>query len=379
MTWNLRPHVALLATTLLWGCASGPTHVTPPAPTPPPAPEASRAPTVQRNLGPWTEPEIVAESQRRWTGVAVALDGRLIVNYPRWSDDVPTSVAVLGPDGTPTPFPDAAWNGWEPGDDPGARWVCVQSVVVDAQGRLWVLDPGNPKFAGVVEGAPKLVRFDSIEPGAEPQQVIRFAAPTITARSYLNDVRFDLDRGRAYLTDSGDGALIVVDLRTGESRRVLDGHESTEADPITLTIGGKPFDRSVHADGIAVDLLAGWVYYQPLTSRTLYRVRLSALANPSLSDAALGAQVEEVGETGASDGLLFHHGAVWLTSLELDAIRTIGGPMQAPLVVARDPRIAWPDSFAKGPDGSIYFTTAQIHLGDAVTEPFRIWRVSPTR
>ncbi|MEL6178480.1 MAG: L-dopachrome tautomerase-related protein [Myxococcota bacterium] len=368
----------VMAVWMMASCSATPEIIeTPSRPTPPPVPEPSSDHAATPSTFAWSAPTIVAESDRRWTGLAVADDGRLIVNYPRWSDDVPISVAVLDAQGKPTPFPNADWNRWAPGDDPAARWVCVQSVVVDARGDLWVLDPGNPKFAGVIEGAPKLVRFDLSTPDADPKQVIRFAAPQITAQSYLNDIRFDREREVAYMTDSGDGALLVVDLKTGTARRLLDGHRSVEAESTTLTIGGKPFATPVHADGIALDIEGGWLYYQALTGRTLYRVPTRALLDPYATDGAIAEQLTVVGKTGASDGLLFHQGRVWLTSLELDAIRTVGGPSEEPLVVARDPRIAWPDSFAAGPDGAVYFTTAQIHLGDAVTEPFRIWRIPP--
>ena len=57
--------------------------------------------------------EVVASSTRLWTGVAVSREGRVFVNYPRWSDDVPLSVAELK-DGEPVAFPSAEWNRWAP-------------------------------------------------------------------------------------------------------------------------------------------------------------------------------------------------------------------------------------------------------------------------
>ena len=44
------------------------------------------------------------------------------------------------------------------------KFVCVQSVVVDDTGALWVLDTGNPGMNGTLAGAPKLVKID---PGFE--------------------------------------------------------------------------------------------------------------------------------------------------------------------------------------------------------------------
>lgn len=329
-------------------------------------------------------PEVVAESERRWTGIAVMPDGTIFVNYPRWSDDVPISVAVLDEDGQPQPFPDAAANGWTPGDAPRDPWVCVQAVYADSTGRLWVVDASNPGFGGVVEGGAKLCLFSRPLESNRINGRIGFGAEDITSASYLNDVRVDVERGYAYMTDSGDGALLVVPItseaaRRGEpERRVLDDHPSTSAESIVLDVQGVPFDNPVHADGIALDVENDVVYFQALTGRTMYRVSGAALRDSELSAEALAAQVEVVGETGASDALLYSDGHVYVSALERDAILAVPvyeGADPTPIVVAQGPEISWPDSFAMGPDGDLYFTTAQIHRGDDPVGPFRIWRI----
>ena len=106
----------------------------------------------------------VVQSPRQWTGIAVMPDERVFVNFPRWSDDVPVSVAeLLLRDGSVRPFPNSEWNEWNGGarGGPEYRFVCVQSVVADRKGYLWVLDSGNPCLAGVIPGAPKLLKFDT--------------------------------------------------------------------------------------------------------------------------------------------------------------------------------------------------------------------------
>lgn len=89
--------------------------------------------------------------------MTVSAQGRVFVNFPFWSDDHTISVAEIV-DGKPKPFPDDAWNARD--SPPGGRWVCVQSVVVDNQDGLWVLDPASPKTEAVVPGGPKLVKID---------------------------------------------------------------------------------------------------------------------------------------------------------------------------------------------------------------------------
>ena len=50
--------------------------------------------------GPLT---LVAQFDHQVTGVAVTDDGRRFVNFPRWTDDAPISVAEVLPDGAIKP------------------------------------------------------------------------------------------------------------------------------------------------------------------------------------------------------------------------------------------------------------------------------------
>lgn len=328
------------------------------------------------------ELSIVAEDAGLWTGVAVSARERIFLNYPRWSDAVEVSVVELMPDGRLVPYPPGDWNTWTGSEDPAERFVCVQSVHVDAKDRLWILDPANPSFGGVVAGGPKLVEVDLRRD--KVVRVIPVPGEVAPRDSYLNDIRVDVDREVAYITDSGIGAIVVVDLETGASRRLLDRHESTLSEDIVLTIGGREWllpDGSrpqVHADGLALSPDNAWLYYQALTARSLYRIPTAYLL-ADLPAAEVEAAVEFVVESGASDAIISDPwGNIYLTSLEHDAIRRVtpGGRVET---IVQSPRISWPDSFAWGPDGSLYFTTAQIHEGPNPPAPYRLWKIAPVR
>ena len=169
----------------------------------------------------------VATSPCRWNGVAVSQDGRIFVSMPRWTSDDTISVGEILADGSIRAFPGGDWNTWHPErspESPGSRFVSVNAAFTDSAGDLWVVDLGTLGFgadATVVPDGPKLVQFDPV--ARNVRQVYGLGEEIAPQGSYLNDVR--VGRHHAYLTELGKGAIIVIELRSGAARRVLEGHE----------------------------------------------------------------------------------------------------------------------------------------------------------
>lgn len=92
------------------------------------------------------------------TGVTVAADGRIFINFPRWGDEVPFTVGEIR-NGHVVPYPDAAINEFD-ASRPGETLGSVQSVVVDPANRLWILDTAAPQFSPPIPGGAKLVAVD---------------------------------------------------------------------------------------------------------------------------------------------------------------------------------------------------------------------------
>ena len=231
------------------------------------------------------------------TGVTVSHKGRIFVNFPRWGDDVPFTVAeIVG--GKAVAYPNAEVNDWPGRSKPNpnafadrqadqAHFVSVQSVVVDPDDRLWALDTGAPLLKNIVPDGPKLICVDL----ASNRIVKTILLPPASAgmNSYMNDVRFDLSVGErgsqdpetavgskpapnpdapakdamhpaaarspsqasadqvygtAYITDSsseGPNAIVVVDLATGKSFRRLNQHSSViSEDGFLMFAEGQP-------------------------------------------------------------------------------------------------------------------------------------------
>jgi sugar lactone lactonase YvrE len=339
--------------------------------------------------------EQVASFEHQVTGVAVSQDGRIFVNFPRWTEDAPVSVAEVMKDGSIKPYPDQRWNEWRNAKkdemSPQDHWVCVQSVVADQQGNLWVLDPAAPAQDKVVAGGPKLVKIDL--KANQPSQTVFFDESVAPQGSYLNDVCFSPDGRHAYITDSGvKGALVVVDLQSGKARRVLDGHPSTQAEKaVQVKADGqvlrRPDGRGVEfaADGVALTPDGRHLYWQAIKGKTLYRIATAALDDAQASDRDIAAKVETVGENGVADGLLITRRGdrMIVTAPEEDAlkVRLLSGQGSRPTVLVQDKQLRWPDSLAEGPDGMLYFTTSRIqdsatYKPDAPKSlPTQLWRI----
>lgn len=329
-------------------------------------------------------------ADRQITGLAVSPQGRVFVNLPRWASDTDVSVGEVV-DGVIRAYPDAEWNGWRNAEEksPGDHFVCVQSLVFDPQGFLWVLDSASPAMEGPIKGAPKLVKIDVSADAVV--DVLAFDDAVAPPGSYLNDVRFSPDGRFAYMTDSGvKGALVVADLRAKTAWRVLDGHPSTQAEPdVTPAVNGAPLRRpdgrkaKFAADGIALSADARTLYWQATTGETLYAVPTAALQD---STAARDAQeqVAKVGRTNVADGLWIDAaGRFYVTNPGDSSVEQADAPGGELRTLARDPeRLIWPDTFSQGPDGAIWFITS--HISDmpwfkpgATTTPSQIWKLEP--
>ena len=303
------------------------------------------------------------------TGIAVSQEGRLFINFPRWNDTHTYSVVEILPDGTSIPYPNKEWNWWDAKTSLTSKkhFVCVQSVYIDTENFLWILDPASPYFSGVIDEGAKLVKVNLATD--KVVDIIYFDESIAPEDSYLNDIRVDTEDQFAYITDSGRGAIIVVNLTTHHARRILDSHHSTTANPdIKLVIEDTPFlDANgsvpqIHSDAIALDAENEYLYFQALTGNTLYRFNTDYLKDETIHKLELDMRVKRYAQNIVVDGIVMdHNNNIYLTALEQNAIIRFNNTLTISKILIQDDRISWPDSVCISPDGFLYFTISQIH------------------
>jgi sugar lactone lactonase YvrE len=327
------------------------------------------------------------------TGVAVSSKGRIFVCFPRWEDPVRYTVAEVK-DGVAVPYPGDFVNQGQTPD----QLVSVQSVVVDPQDRLWLLDTGSVNFGPVQPRAAKLVGIDLKTDRVF--KTVHFSEDVVLPTTYLNDVRFDLRWGRelAFITDSsvkGPNAIIVVDLQHDRAWRKLDGHWSTQPDAdFSAAVEGRTVEKrpapgqvepfAIGSDGIAIT--EDRLFFCPLTSRRLHAVSLDALVDEDKTDEQVAATLETWQREFASDGLESDaEGKIYLTDWEHGAVRTFDPHAEENArfqTLVKTPDLLWPDTLCLARDGRLYITASQLHRQPSFHEgrdlrqrPFRLFAI----
>ncbi|MCC8407907.1 major royal jelly family protein [Mucilaginibacter sp. UR6-1] len=307
---------------------------------------------------------------RRAIGVKVSADNRLFVSFPNRGASYKYGLVEIR-NGREVPFPDDTWN-TSIGDN-SSYFVSVQDLYIDTDDKLWVLD-SKPSSGGSIfgnnggmpaQGYFKLVKIDLKTNSVD--KVYTFD-DLDKARSGLNDIRIDTEKGLGYLSDPGQAAIVVLDLISGKTRTVLKKQPSTLADTSVVLKydgvemrdkDGKPFRSNVN--GIALTKDNKYFYFKPINQEYLYRIETRYLADAKLSDEELSTKVQDMSAVGITHGLeADRKGNIYLTTSTDYTIKYLSPDGKLNTLV-QDSRIIWPDSMGIGTDGYLYFSCAQLN------------------
>jgi len=184
----------------------------------------------------------------------------------------------------------------------------------------------------------------------------------------------------------GEPALIVYDVDSRRSRRVLQGHPSVRAEnvliqqpPDGLTFLGYPV--LVGLSSLALDEKGEWLYLAAMNNGRLYRVATEDLSDESLSPQELAARVEPFGDKPITGGMAVDPSdRLYLTDVENSAILRLASDRE-PETVLKSSLLRWPAGLAFGPDGWLWVACSSVHqfLFDATERhrPYFVIRFRP--
>jgi len=290
------------------------------------------------------------------------------------------------------PFPNLSMNTRGSGDP--AVLDSVLGVASDTRGIVWMLDNGRRS-----DTVPKLVAWDTRRD--EFHRVIPIGSQALSPASFLRNLVLDPVLPYIYISDPANGihsAIIVVNIETGLSWRVLEGHHSVQMEPgVQLELEGRPITVR-RPDGevatpltgvspIAIDRKGEWLYYGPRDGASLFRIRADLIRRQDILPSVLESQVAGVSPKPICDSMVIDaRGRIYFGDISRGAIDYVS-PDEDYLnlrMLVQDPRVIWPGGLLIGPDGNLHFFSSQLHRTsffnggkDVSAPPFSIFQVKP--
>jgi len=266
----------------------------------------------------------------------------------------------------------------------------VMGIETGPDGVVWLLDSGRRG-----EQVPKIVGWNYH--GKRVQQVIYLPTPATTETSFLVDLAVHPDGTHLFVSDPAagpDAALLVIDLKTGVGRRLLQGHPSVLAENVPFAVNGRklqarlPDGSSVEplaaVNPIAIDRRGRYLYYGAMKGRTLYRIPTAKLKDASLSEGEITGSIERWSDKPICDAIAIDaKDNVYAADLARNAIVVITPKKRRMETYLSDPKLCWPDGLTFGGDGRLYFYCSQVNRTDwyggknEVSPPFPVYRIKP--
>ena len=367
--------------------------------------------------------EVYAElTQSGIAAISQMQNGQLIIGYhPFYLTPTSVQVATLNADrksSTPYPVPGSgllqscrnADGSFLPGQN-GRYDFCLDWVLgfhADANGILWILDGAKSTEKATGAGTLRPAALHAKYVGWDTKtnklfKILDLDSVTI-ASSQHNDFAIDPKHGAQgtliaadeAVGDANNAALVVTDIATGTSRRLLhgDSHVIANPDPIRWDAqAGQPgayWGLGVGVDGITLDKNQEWFYFAPLGGYEMYRVRMTDLLDTGLSNAQLSAKIEFYAHKPYNGGLTIDaNNNLYLTEIGRHTIGIIPPDTRQYREYVADPNMIWPDGVTYNSDGFMYSGAAQLIQTETFQSnatpsgrannapPYRIYRFRP--
>lgn len=347
------------------------------------------AENVKKTVVTKVEPEVFAELDEAVGNIAFTSNGDLVFSHhPFYAPKIRVMIMDYRTKVT-KPFPNKEWN--TPRDSDDQYLSSVLGVRNDENGIVWMIDMAQrnaikPKIVGWNTKTNKLERIYYLD-----KSTVNYSQP--------NDMVVDTKHGAFIIADEGIGnggdgsaaAFIVVDMKTGKTRRLLEGHRTTLPENTPTTINGKILDINgkpllVGNDGITSDKNFDWIYYGPLNGSKVYRIKTESLLDDKLTEKELDKLIETYSEKPINGGMSIDiQGNIYLTALETHSIAVVLSKDRSVHTITESKNMVWPDGVSfNHKDEWMYVSAAQINLGsvfndgkDLSTKPYYIFRFKP--
>lgn len=269
--------------------------------------------------------------------MTVSPSGRMFVSInPLLGTDV--RVYELLKDGTHKAYPNKEYSKGE-----NSKIKAVIGIRSDSDDNLWLLDMGTKQFVVWDTKNEKLLKTIKL-----PEEVVKLT-------SFLQDFIIDEKHNRVIIADMTQGdlesapipAFIVVDTKTGATRRMAESHSSMMPE----------LEGGFALNPIAIDPKFKWVYFGALHGKTIYRVPAKSFD----SNEELTSNIKKYAPKSYSDGIAADKkGNVYVTNIEKQELGVTNKDGYKTIATLPEGQ-TWPDGLHLGKDGFLYSTVDQLN------------------
>ncbi|UJR18183.1 hypothetical protein I4U23_005083 [Adineta vaga] len=305
--------------------------------------------------------EVAQSPDFQWNGIAITKNNRMFASCPRLLGDVTPSVVEILSNNVLLPFPGGIWNTFNPItsiENVENRFVNVNAVLTDSNNNLWVVDNGvvgNQTFVN----AAKLVKINLQTNSVE--RIYSVSSLNPPQGFALNDVR--IGSRYAFLTESGLGSVVIIDLQTSQVRRVLDNHPSTKfVEPTVVRMEGRPIldekgqPKKMHNNQLELSSDEKTLFYKPSFSYNWFQISTNDLTNETMSESELENKVITSWKAMPTGGTTMDDvGNIYLMDIERQTVWQQNSANGLWNLLIHDDRIIWGDASDVGADGFYIF------------------------
>ncbi|GAB2558341.1 L-dopachrome tautomerase-related protein [Spirosoma aerophilum] len=296
-----------------------------------------------------------------WNGVTTTDDGRIFVCFPHLEGDGGIRIGELKTGNTLSPYPTASWNNWQAGQEAATAFVRTNSLRIGPDANLWIVDTGTPYMgAAVIENGPKVVVIDPIT-----DQVVRIISLDGVVRTHSLVSQLRITSSHLYLTDAGEPALIILNRRTGQGRRILEGDDSvTDLRPIVAEGTIMSYQHGggvrIHASQLEVSPDGKYLYFQP-ASGLMSRLETMYVNDETLSSVEIAGHIQLFVDTPGTGGTTIDaDGMIYLSDVNESRLLKIT-PDGKRTTLLTDDRLTWVDALWLDDAGFLWLPAAQLN------------------